>query len=527
MTENTEEQFTFHGYEITTDNSFQHARYGITPDLAVQLEKAALGCQNKSEKRVVEKMTNLVRQYPHIPMFKNYLMVAYRLHGNRLKADELNERIIQEHPDYLFGKLNQANGFIDRGEPGKVPGILGASLELRELYPERKLFHYAEYTNYMNVVIRYFAAVKDLETAERKLSLLEELAPDDPVTEQADSFLWMLRLERAAERIQEEQKQRITPIAGKYARESDRTAPPEFNHIEIENLYRYGMSIPHYVLEEILALPRETLTEDLLSVLSDAADRYQLISKGYGDENATYFPLHAFFILMELKAGEALPAMLDFLAYDNDFEEFWLGDHRTNSLWQCIFQPGRNNLGVLQDFLIKPGIDTYSKTTVSEALCQMVLHYPEMRPDILSLYSTVFETFAESTIDDNLIDTDFLGLAIGNTIDCGLAELLPVIKKLFDRQYVALSIGGDFRRVESEFSSPLNQSKKRTVQSIFELYDEVADTWIESGGESSTESDYISRYTPQPKVQAVSEKIGRNDPCPCGSGKKYKKCCME
>lgn len=26
--------------------------------------------------------------------------------------------------------------------------------------------------------------------------------------------------------------------------------------------------------------------------------------------------------------------------------------------------------------------------------------------------------------------------------------------------------------------------------------------------------------------QAIrSEKIGRNDPCPCGSGRKYKKCC--
>jgi len=22
-------------------------------------------------------------------------------------------------------------------------------------------------------------------------------------------------------------------------------------------------------------------------------------------------------------------------------------------------------------------------------------------------------------------------------------------------------------------------------------------------------------------------KVGRNDPCPCGSGKKYKKCCLE
>jgi uncharacterized protein YecA (UPF0149 family) len=24
----------------------------------------------------------------------------------------------------------------------------------------------------------------------------------------------------------------------------------------------------------------------------------------------------------------------------------------------------------------------------------------------------------------------------------------------------------------------------------------------------------------------LSGKIGRNDPCPCGSGKKYKKCCL-
>jgi len=26
-------------------------------------------------------------------------------------------------------------------------------------------------------------------------------------------------------------------------------------------------------------------------------------------------------------------------------------------------------------------------------------------------------------------------------------------------------------------------------------------------------------------VTAAPKKIGRNDPCPCGSGKKYKKCC--
>jgi uncharacterized protein YecA (UPF0149 family) len=34
----------------------------------------------------------------------------------------------------------------------------------------------------------------------------------------------------------------------------------------------------------------------------------------------------------------------------------------------------------------------------------------------------------------------------------------------------------------------------------------------------------ITKEFKQSKI-AVSNKVGRNDPCPCGSGKKYKKCC--
>jgi preprotein translocase subunit SecA len=29
----------------------------------------------------------------------------------------------------------------------------------------------------------------------------------------------------------------------------------------------------------------------------------------------------------------------------------------------------------------------------------------------------------------------------------------------------------------------------------------------------------------KPQARVAVEKVGRNDPCPCGSGKKYKKCC--
>lgn len=35
---------------------------------------------------------------------------------------------------------------------------------------------------------------------------------------------------------------------------------------------------------------------------------------------------------------------------------------------------------------------------------------------------------------------------------------------------------------------------------------------------------YAEKNAPQPIIQSVN--IGRNDPCPCGSGKKFKQCCL-
>jgi uncharacterized protein YecA (UPF0149 family) len=36
-------------------------------------------------------------------------------------------------------------------------------------------------------------------------------------------------------------------------------------------------------------------------------------------------------------------------------------------------------------------------------------------------------------------------------------------------------------------------------------------------------NDRLSGHQLKPRT----EKVGRNDPCPCGSGKKYKKCCLQ
>ena len=35
----------------------------------------------------------------------------------------------------------------------------------------------------------------------------------------------------------------------------------------------------------------------------------------------------------------------------------------------------------------------------------------------------------------------------------------------------------------------------------------------------------LEKIINQPAPKIYDDKVGRNEPCPCGSGKKYKKCC--
>ena len=98
------------------------------------------------------------------------------------------------------------------------------------------------------------------------------------------------------------------------------TSPPSptFHHEEIQELYRYGLRIDQEILRNILALPRETLLRDLENVLLDSQRRFEFFKKKTeenerGDEQELDFPLHALFLLTELKATEKLPLILDHL----------------------------------------------------------------------------------------------------------------------------------------------------------------------------------------------------------------------
>lgn len=72
----------------------------------------------------------------------------------------------------------------------------------------------------------------------------------------------------------------------------------------------------------------------------------------------------------------------------------------------------------------------------------------------------------------------------------------------------------------------MDHSLKKQIKTMMKLIDSGKKMpYFEDGPFTD---DYLSDdfYVPQDPVVRQHPKVGRNDPCPCGSGKKFKKCCM-
>ena len=87
------------------------------------------------------------------------------------------------------------------------------------------------------------------------------------------------------------------------------------------------------------------------------------------------------------------------------------------------------------------------------------------------------------------------------------------------------------------FLEMLDRIKKDTVEKLFaiqiakeqevkEMKMERKQTFILSRGEAAQGGGGKTEDGKGVTVRRDGKKVGRNDPCPCGSGKKYKRCCL-
>jgi len=83
-------------------------------------------------------------------------------------------------------------------------------------------------------------------------------------------------------------------------------------------------------------------------------------------------------------------------------------------------------------------------------------------------------------------------------------EHIALIQKISARGY-----GKEYNSVTQEQAMEIYQTLKSDVQSLFKTLEKRRLKMLD-----------------EEMAQRSSPKVGRNDPCPCGSGKKFKQCCL-
>ena len=105
-------------------------------------------------------------------------------------------------------------------------------------------------------------------------------------------------------------------------------------------------------------------------------------------------------------------------------------------------------------------------------------------------------------------------------------EAFDVFKKMMDKVYLSV-VSNLFRVTVSsleEFEKLLALQQQEMNINKAEVSSELLE--VLEGRRQSMENIQDAEEVPLVSTyRRTEEKIGRNDPCPCGSGKKYKKCC--
>ncbi len=533
-TENKSARYKLFGYEITNDTDFMDREYGITPVIKDLILDLYYEVQDK-KKGIVNKLLKTIKKYPQVPQFKNYLTVAYNLSGNPRKAYECNNWILKEHPDYFFGRVNLAAQYFEQKEYDKVPEVMGELMEIHALYPDRKVFHVSEVMAFNKLAVAYFSAIGNLEAAESRFEIMEKIDVEHPDTIQAEIYLIPERMKVSIAREEEEEKTKRKVKTKAYDKSIQTSKAPEFNHPEIWQLYKYGMRIDHQIIKVILGLPRVSLIDDLETILEDVIRRYEYFEKkvdeGKWVEEEQTFLIHALFLLTELNATESFDKVLRLLEQDEILLKFWFGDFLYEEVWRTIYQLGNNQLEKYKQFVLEPNIYTGARYEVCNAVAQIAYHEPERKPEVVEWIKDVLTYLLNNKDDKNLIDSDFIAFVICDIIHLKTKELLPLVKTLFDNELVSIGICGDYKHVEDD---TLNREEKDyykyNLYNIYDRYTHILTTWgsykegeVEQIDSCLNDHDLTDFHQEESLIPEV--KLGRNNPCPCGSGKKYKKCC--
>jgi tetratricopeptide (TPR) repeat protein len=187
-------------YEITHE-ALPHESIKQLPLPVQERVKELYNLARTQPQQAISPLLDMIEKYPMVPVFYNYLRIAYEMTGQLEKADALLEVIYRKFPDYLFAKTNYAFRCLRMGRLEKIPEIFNRKFDLDLLYPHRVVFHLSEFTAFTSVMALYHHVIGDRQNALRHYALLKRWAPNQELTQVVKSQLEPTLLQKLLDQL--------------------------------------------------------------------------------------------------------------------------------------------------------------------------------------------------------------------------------------------------------------------------------------------------------------------------------------
>jgi hypothetical protein len=216
----------------------------------------------------------------------------------------------------------------------------------------------------------------------------------------------------------------------------------------------------------------------------------------------------ALYLLAQFRESAALAPLLSLLALPEEDLDDLLGDIVIEHGPQLIASVCGGDVAAIKHLVENTLADPYARDAGLRALLLLVADDVLARDDLIEYLRSLSRRMHAK---DELWPMWVLAATMLYP-----AELMPEIRAAFragriDEEIVTL------KEVEADLTESRDAVLARLREQPRHVEDAIAllQWWEENAGEP-----------PQQPYLRDAPKIGRNDPCPCGSGMKYKKCCL-
>ena len=268
-------------------------------------------------------------------------------------------------------------------------------------------------------------------------------------------------------------------------------------------------------------LRRDEIIPALLGVLEEIARN----PEPFLDDEDRIIHIYAMYLLAQFRETRAYPLLVEIFSAPGEFAFDLVGDTVTEGLGKILASVSGGDIGGMTGLVENENANEYVRAAAMKGLLTLCASGTLSRDEVMAYFSSLFHKLQRTP--------GFAWEELANSC----ADLCPIeVVEDLRQAYEADLVDPRFIAWD-DIEEALALGKERamaTLQSthayklVTDVHEEMS--WWHCFNEeqrSPVRDEFLLPTEPDvvDPIYRTEPKVGRNEPCPCGSGKKYKKCC--